>query len=107
MKIRIRALAAGIVGLIGAGVYVGAIVGQGDPELVPLAAWTAVMGGASLVAFAGALVDRQSTARRLLVVSAVVFGLVGFLAIFSIGLVFVVAAALSAWAAATVGTTED
>lgn len=107
LGIRIRALAAAIVGFIGTAVYVGAIVNQGEVEVVPLLAWAGVMGGASLIALTGSLVKQGQTARRLLSVSATVFGIVGFLALFSIGLVFVVAAGLSVWAAVTVGAASN
>jgi hypothetical protein len=106
MAIRLRALASAIVGFIGTGVYIAVIAGEGEPQLVPLIAWASVMAGASFVALAGSLVTRESLARRLLVVSAVLFGILGFLALFSIGLVFVIAAVLSVWAATTVRTVQ-
>jgi hypothetical protein len=107
VTIRIRALAAAIVGFIGTAVYIGIIVDQGDPEIALLVLWAGIMAGGSLLALIGAVVDKSSVARRLLLVSTIVFAVIGFLAIFSIGLVFVVAAALSGWAVVTVRRSEN
>ena len=81
-------------------VYVTLILSQGNGEAVSVLVFVLVMAGASFSALVAAVVKSPAVARRLLVVSTVLFALVGVLGILTIGLPFLIAAGMSAWGAA-------
>lgn len=79
-------------------VYVGLIVSEGDNEWGPVTLFAVVMALASTAALVAAVILDVATSRRLLAASAVMFGAIGVLGIFSVGLPF-----LGATAAAVIG----
>ena len=93
---RLWALAAGGIGLAVTFVYIGIIVSQGDTPWVPVTLFALVMALASTAALAAELISNAATGRQLLVVSTVMFAVVGMLGIFTIGMPLLVAAALAA-----------
>jgi len=84
------------VGLISSGIYVGVIASEGNNTLREVAPWAGMMLAASVVMLVGAVVPRPSVAKAALLVAIALFAVVGFLALFSIGLLFVAAAGLGA-----------
>jgi hypothetical protein len=75
--------------------YVALIVSQGDAEWAPVMLFVIMMAVASSAALAAEMVSDVVIGRRLLVLSALVFAVVGALGIFTIGLPFLVAAGLA------------
>jgi hypothetical protein len=92
---RLWALAAGGIGVAVTFAYIGIIVSQGDTPWVPMTFFALAMALASTAALAAELISNVVTGRRLLVFSTVVFGVVGMLGIFTIGVPLLVAAALA------------
>ncbi|MFQ5966215.1 MAG: hypothetical protein ACE5MI_01240 [Acidimicrobiia bacterium] len=90
------ALAAGVIGLITLGMYLAVILGQGGNTVWEVAPWAGLMAVAALGALTGAVAANRSLAKAALLISTLVFAGLGFLALFSIGALFVVAAALTA-----------
>ena len=93
---RYWALAAGGIGFAMTFLYIGIIVSQGDTSWGPVTFFGTVMMAASTAALAAEAISDVETCRRLLVFSAFLFALVGVLALFTIGLGFLVAAGLAA-----------
>lgn len=90
------ALSSGIIGLVATVLYIGIIVGEGDNSPLAIAPWVLVMSAAVICAFYGSLGPRESLIRPSLQISTVIFGLIGILGIFTIGLPFLIAAVCSA-----------
>jgi hypothetical protein len=84
-------------------VYIGIIISQGDTPWLPVTLFGLVMAAASTAALAAEVVSDVETGRRLLVLSAFLFALVGMLAILTIGMPFLVAAGLAAVGAIRLG----
>ena len=96
VSIRPWGIASAAVGLISSGIYVGVIASEGNNTLREVAPWAGMMLAASVVMLVGAVVPRPSVAKAALLVAIALFAVVGFLALFSIGLLFVAAAGLGA-----------
>ena len=93
-SVRRPAIAAAVIGLVASGVYVGIIMVEGNNTLSQTAPWAAVMVAASALALLGAVTPKQSKARAALLAAFAAFAVLGFLAIFTIGILFIGAAAL-------------
>ena len=93
------ATGAAILGVAMLAVYVTLIVAQGNTSWFEVLPWVLLMVIASAFAFASAQVVDRRLARNLLLGATALFGLIGVLSLFSIGLGFLLAAA-----AAAVGT---
>ncbi len=89
-------MGAGIVGVMMVGVYVSLIVGEGSNGFGDAAPWASVMVGASVLAFVGAAAKSRRVSRVALLGSTIVFGVIGLIAIFTIGILFIAAAVMSA-----------
>jgi len=100
---RYWALAAGGIGFAMTVVYVALIISQGDAEWAPVALFVAAMALASTSALTAEAISDVETGRRFLVFSTLMFAVVGMLGIFTIGLPFLVAAALAAIGAIRLG----
>lgn len=90
------ALAASIIGLVTLAIYVAIIVGEGDNTISEVAPWASAMAVASVLAVVGAASSNATAARFALLAAAILFGLLGALAIFSIGILFLCASVMSA-----------
>ena len=93
---RVWAVAAGMTGATGLGVYLVLILSEQNNGFVEVSPWAAAMLLGVGLAFVGATAKSPRLARPSLLGAAIVFGLIGMAAIFSIGLLFVAAAVLSA-----------
>jgi len=94
VTVRRPALAAAVIGLVASALYVGIIMVEGNNTLSQSAPWAALMLTASALALLGAVTPKQSTARLALLAASVLFVVLGFLAIFTIGILFIGAALL-------------
>ena len=103
-SVRRPALAAAVIGLVTSALYVGIIMVEGNNTLSQTAPWAATMLTASALALLGAVTPKQSTARGALLAAFVVFAVLGFLAIFTIGILFIGAAVLLAVCLAQIRT---
>jgi hypothetical protein len=90
------ALAAGAIGLAMTSIYVGLVFSQGDGEWGRIWLFVLLMVLASGLAFAAEAVVDVSIGRELLVISTLVFAVVGIVGFFSIGAPFLVAAVVAA-----------
>lgn len=87
--------AAGAIGMVTALLYLGLILGEGEPGQLPLAlVFFMVMAGAGVVAWYADRVDVK-TGRRMMWMSFVLFFVLGVLSIFTIGILFLIATVLS------------
>ncbi len=89
------ALVSSMIGFGGVSAYVAIMAGEGDNSLriaVPIALGMLV---ATALALVGTFAAQPSIARGSLIAATIVFGIVGFLGLFTIGIIFVIAAALS------------
>jgi drug/metabolite transporter (DMT)-like permease len=77
-------------------IYVALIVAEGGNSFFDIFPWALLMAIAATVAFAGALVADRSMARNLLIAAAALYGVLGFVSIFTIGIGFLLAAAAAA-----------
>ena len=100
------ALVAAMTGFTALAVYVVLIIAEGNNSVLEVLPWILLMGSAAGAALVARVTTSLLSARRLLVVAAVVFAAIGVLAIFTIGLLFLVAAAASAIAAARLRPTR-
>ncbi len=87
------AAAAAVVGFAMTAVYVVVILGEGDNSLTAVLPWAVVMASGGALAFAATQIADPPVARTLLIGATAIFGIIGTLAIFSIGLGFLLAAA--------------
>ena len=88
-------MGAAILGVAMLAVYVTLIIAEGNtswPEVLP---WALLMATGSALAFASAQVVDRRMSRNLLFGAAALFGLIGVLSLFSIGVGFVLAAAVA------------
>jgi hypothetical protein len=77
-------------------VYVTLMVSEGNNSLFEVLPWALLMAVGAVVAFASAHAQDPRLARNLLLVATALFGVLGALSIFSIGLGFLLAAAAAA-----------
>ena len=96
VSVRRWALASSIIGLVTLGIYVAIIVSEGSNAFTEVAPWAGTMALASVLAFVGARASNGTVARSTLLAATVLFGLLGVLAIFSIGILFLGASVMSA-----------
>jgi hypothetical protein len=87
-------IAGGVLGIVTLGVYVAIIVAEANDSFADVAPWAGAMLGASVGAIAGSWFLPRRLGRLLLRVAAVVFLIVGVVAIFSIGVLLLVAGVL-------------
>ena len=95
------ATGAAVLGFAMLAVYVTLIVAQGNTSWFEVLPWVLAMATGSAVAFTSAQVVDRRLGRNLLLGATALFGVIGALSLFSIGLGFVLAAA-----AAAVGATR-
>ena len=100
------ALAGGVIGLITLGIYIAVLVGEGNNTVSEVAPWAGAMLVASVLALVGAKANDRTVAGRTLLAATVLFGVLGMLAIFSIGILFLGASVMSAIGRARVKGTE-
>lgn len=101
------AFVSAVIGFGGSIAYVAIIVGEGNH---PVGAWIGfalVMMAASALAVFGAFVARPSAARGVLMAATIIFAIVGFLGLFTIGIIFIIAAAFSGAALARIRTPAE
>lgn len=98
------AIASAVFGAGTTAAYIALVASDGNNTLSEVAPWVLLMLSASGLALWGAIVEDERRARRLLVAATLVFAAIGVLAIFSIGLLYLIAAALSGVAAARTRT---
>jgi hypothetical protein len=77
-------------------VYVTLMVSEGNNSLFEVLPWALVMAFVAVFALASAHADDPRLARNLLVLATALFGVLGALSLFSIGLGFLLAAAAAA-----------
>ena len=94
------ATGAAILGFAMLAVYVTLIVAEGNNSWFDVLPWALLMAAGSAVAFASAQVVDRRMARNLLLGAAALFGVIGALSLFSIGLGFLLAATAAAIGAA-------
>ncbi len=100
------AFAAGVVGLITLGIYIAVLVGEGNNTVSEVAPWAGAMLIASVLALVGANASDRTLTLITLLSATVLFGVLGALAIFSVGLLLLGASAMSAIAYVRVKTNE-
>lgn len=88
-------------------VYVALIVAEGNNSFFEVFPWTLLMATAAVIAFASLHVADLRIARNLLVGAAALYGLIGAVSIFSIGLGFLLAAVLAAKGVAELSSEES
>jgi hypothetical protein len=86
------ATGASIIGFAMTAVYVVVILAQGNNSFSETFPWALSMTTGAVLAFTSTLVANLAVARGLLLGAAAVFGIIGSLAIFSVGLGFLLAA---------------
>ena len=96
VSVRRWALASSVLGLVTLGIYLTVLLVEGNNTVIEMAPWAMAMAIASILAFAGAKTSNSAVARLTLLTATILFGLLGVLAIFTIGFLFVVAAIMSA-----------
>ena len=96
VSVRMWALAAGVVGLITLGIYIAILVSEGNNTIFEVAPWVGAMIVASVLALVGAKANNRTVAKRTLLAATVLFGVLGVLAIFSIGILLLGASVMSA-----------
>jgi drug/metabolite transporter (DMT)-like permease len=89
------AIGAAILGVAMLAVYVALNIAQGNTSWFEVPPWALLMATGSALAFASAQVADRRMSRNLLFGAAALFGLIGVLSLFSIGLGFVLAAAVA------------
>ena len=90
------AFVAGVVGLITLGIYIAVLVGEGNNTVSEVAPWAGAMLIASVLALVGATASDRTLARITLLSATVLFGVLGVLAIYSIGILLLGASVMSA-----------
>jgi|GEM_PF-3193335 len=88
-----------VIGFAMLAIYVAIVVGEGVHSLLDVLPWATLMAVAAITAFAAAHIEDRRIARNMMVAAAVLFAVLGWASIFSIGLGFLLAAALATVAA--------
>lgn len=96
VSVRRWALASSVLGLVTLGIYVAVLLVEGNNTVIETAPWAMAMAMASILAFVGAKTSNTAVARFTLLSTTILFGLLGALAIFTIGILFVGTAIMSA-----------
>jgi hypothetical protein len=84
-----------VVGFAMVAIYLAIIVGEGVHSLLDVLPWVALMAVAAITAFAAAHIEDRRVARNLMVAAAVLFAVLGAVSILSIGIGFLLTAALA------------
>lgn len=74
-------------------VYLTLILSQGGDEIFELLPWALLMATAAVMSFAGVIVREPRIARNLLIGAALLYGVIGAVAILSIGFGFLITGA--------------
>ena len=90
------ATGAAILGFAMSAVYVTLIVAEGNNSLLEVLPWALAMATGAVIAFVSAHVADRRIARNLLLGATALFGVIGAISLFSVGLGFLLAAAASA-----------
>jgi hypothetical protein len=77
-------------------------VAEGGNSFFDIFPWALLMAIAAAIAFTGVLVEDRRMARNLLIAAAALYGVLGFVSLFTVGLGFMLAAAAAAVGAAKV-----
>jgi len=101
------ATGAAIVGFAMLAVYLSVIVAEGNNSLFEVLPWALLMATGAVVAFASAHVADLRMARNLLLGATALFGVIGAVSLFSIGLGFLLAAAAAAMGAARISSEKN
>lgn len=107
MNDRQWATGAVILGFAMLAVYVTLIAAEGGNSFWDVFPWVLLMGTAAVIAFASLHVGDPHIARNLLIGAAVLYGVIGAVSIFSIGFVFLLAAAVAAVGAARISSEKS
>jgi hypothetical protein len=95
-----------LIGFAMTAAYVALLASHGDKQWTKFTVFVIVMAVASSTALAASFVSKEQIGRRLLVISAVLFAVIGTLGILTIGLPFLVSACLAGVGATRVGGGE-
>lgn len=87
------ATATAVLGSAMLAVYVTLIASQGGDEIFDILPWALLMATAAVISFAAIHVQEERIARNLLIGAALLYGVIGAVAILSIGFGFVLTAA--------------
>lgn len=90
---------AAVAGFVMLAIYVVLIANQGDGSFLEVLPWAMLMGVAASAALVGAQIQNLRAARIAMVAAALLFALLGTVSILSIGIGFLLAAALAIVAA--------
>jgi hypothetical protein len=90
------AIGAAVLGFAMLAVYVTLIVAEGNNSLVEVLPWALLMATGAVIAFASAHMADPRVARNLLLGATALFGVIGAISLFSVGLGFLLAAAAAA-----------
>jgi len=101
------AMAAAVLGLVTVGIYVTVLSSEGSHSVWQVAPWAGMMLAASGLALAGGVTHHRMLAKGALLTAIVLFAVLGFLALFSIGFLLASAAGLAAVAFAQVARDEQ
>lgn len=96
---RLWSVMAGLIGFAMLALYITVIIVQGSTSIFNVLPWVVVMAFAALGAIGSAMINDRRSAKRLMIGSAVGSTLLGVVSILTIGLGFLVAAAVG-WVAA-------
>lgn len=88
-----------VVGLVMVAIYVAIIVGEGVHSLFDVLPWATLMAVGAITALAAAYIEDRRVARSLMVVTALLFAVLGAVSILSIGIGFLLTAVLATVAA--------
>ncbi len=87
------ATATAVLGFAMLAVYLTLILSEGGVEIFEILPWALLMATGAVISFAGAIVREPRLARNLLIGAALLYGVIGAVAILSIGFGFLIAAA--------------
>ena len=83
-------------------IYVALMVAEGGNAFFSIFPWALLMAIAATVAVAGVFTEDRRVARNLLIAAAALYGVLGFVSLFTIGIGFMLAAAAAGVAASRV-----
>lgn len=100
------AFATAVLGVAMLAIYVTLIVAQGGVRLFEVLPWVLLMAIAAIAAFAAARIEDWRFARNVMVAAAILFAMLGVVSILSIGIGFLLTAALATIAAIRIATAK-
>lgn len=95
---RPRALAATALGFVMLAIYLTTVVAEGNNSLFDVLPWAVLMAIPPITAFWSTRTEDPRTARTILIGAASFSAAIGFVSILSIGIGFIMAAGMAAWA---------